>query len=176
MLLWINLVTDGLPAIALSIDPYSKHIMKQPPKRGNGYLLSKKSGINILVIAGLITLAVLFVSYNVIRGNENEAYTIDKMQTMAFTLMAVLEIAIIQSVRGRYKLGPFSNKYLIGAVLISLGLQLAVIYTPLSKFFGTVPLSFVDWIYILGVSAIVYGLIQVYVIFTRKMEEKSIKT
>ena len=69
-----------------------------------------------------------------------------------------MELVRLYTIRSEYKLGMFSNKYLVAAVIGSFALQLAVIYTPLGFFFGTVPLSLIDWGMIIGASAGVFVL------------------
>lgn len=151
MLLWLNLVTDGLPALALSVDKHSKNLMQQKPKR-NSKIMDRSMAFNIIYVAILITIAVLwlFLWAKSYYATLPEAENIMKMQTIAFTALIVMEFARIQAIRSEYKTGIFSNKWLILAVAASLSLQLAVIYTPLSNFFGTLPLSLLDWTYIIG--------------------------
>jgi Ca2+-transporting ATPase len=142
-ILWLNLVTDGLPAIALGVDPIEKDIMKKKPRNPKEHIIDKRMIISITIMGILIaTGALTLFKINI----DN----LVKAQTIAFTSMVVFEIVRLQMIRANYKIGIFSNKYLILAVLTSIGLQLAVIYTPLNKFFKTVPLSLMDWGYILG--------------------------
>ena len=94
---------------------------------------------------------------------------IQKIQTIAFTAIIVMELVRLQTIRSEYKLGIFSNKYLVMAVVASLGLQLAVIYTPLSIFFGTTFLSVRDWLMILGATAGVFVLSVIGVSIKNKM-------
>ena len=72
-----------------------------------------------------------------------------KAQTIAFTALVVFEVVRLQLIRDEYKLGVFSNKLLVGAVGLSLALQLLVIYTPLNKVFKVVPLGVLDWVWLL---------------------------
>ncbi|MBL4571693.1 MAG: cation-translocating P-type ATPase [Gammaproteobacteria bacterium] len=141
MLLWLNLVTDGLPALALSVDPRPDSLMKNTPGISSKYILNRYIAFNIAVVSVLITVGVLFVFYWAGLNGESLAYR----QTMAFTTIILLELVRLQTIRQEYQLGMFSNIYLVAAVCISIGLQLIVIYTPLSSFFGTVAISFVDW-------------------------------
>jgi P-type Ca2+ transporter type 2C len=152
MLLWLNLVTDGLPALALSVDSHSKNLMEKPPKKSNSKIMDRSMAFNIIYVAVLITIAVLSLFFWAMKfyAGLPEAELIMKIQTIAFTSLIIMEFARIQAIRSEQKIGIFSNKYLILAVTVSLALQLAVIYTPLSKFFGTLPLSLLDWGYILG--------------------------
>ncbi|MBI2449535.1 calcium-translocating P-type ATPase, SERCA-type [Candidatus Pacearchaeota archaeon] len=145
MILWLNLVTDGLPALALGVDPYPKDVMKRPPKKTSDGILNKSTGFNIIYVSIFITLGVLILfKWAMIKYSGTEFY-LGKIQTIAFTSIIVMELSRLQAIRSEYKIGIFSNKYLILAVASSLILQLIVIYTPLRGFFDIVPLSLVDW-------------------------------
>lgn len=144
-LLWINLITDGLPALALSIDPVDKNIMDKKPRNPKERILSRNMAMNIFVIGILIAAGALFL----FKLNINDPI---KARTMAFTSLVVFEIFRIQMVRSKYNIGIFSNKYLVGAVILSILLQLLVLYTPLNLIFKTVPLSLLDFSYIFAVS------------------------
>ena len=158
MLLWLNLVTDGLPALALSVDPNSKDLMKKPPKKANERIMNKSMLFNIIYVTILITAAVLGLFYwgmVTYKGLEQSLY-IDKIQTIAFTAIIFMEFARLQAIRSEYKLGFFTNKYLALAVIVSIGLQLVLIYTPLSIFFGTALLSLKDMSMIIGATIAVF--------------------
>jgi len=159
-ILWINLVTDGLPAIALGVDPASPHIMKRKPRNPKEKIMTKDITLNILIMGILMCVASLFLF--------NKYYLIDlkKAQTIVFTTLVVLEIVRIYMVRSQYNIGIFSNKYLILAIVFSFLLQLAVVYSPLNKFFKTVPLGIVEWAYIIGAAVCVFiiGMISTRVI------------
>ena len=151
MLLWMNLVTDGLPALALGVDGNPPNLMKKPAKRRSG-IIDRTTGIKIAFMSILMTLGVLALFY-LSMNNYSELEGVlfhEKIQTIAFTTIVLMEIVRIQSIRNEYKLGMFSNKYLIMAVLSSIILQLLVIYTPLNIFFGTTILNLIDWVYIMG--------------------------
>jgi len=155
MLLWLNLVTDGLPALALSVDPNPTDLMKRPPKKTKEGIMNKQIMFHIIYVSVLITIGVLSLFYwgiNHYQGTENY---MDKIQTLAFTTIVILELVRLQAIRSEYRLGMFSNKYLVLAVITSFLLQLLIIYTPLNVFFGTVYLSLTDWVMIIVVSAVV---------------------
>ena len=142
-ILWINLVTDGLPAVALGLDPKRKDIMKQEPRKAKEDIISKAISFNIITLGlfiGIISL-ILFWLY---KGSP-----LVKAQTMVFTSLVVFEIARLQLIRSKYQLAIFSNLYLVGAVLLSLLLQVIVIYSPLNSIFNVVPLEPLDWVWII---------------------------
>ncbi len=149
-ILWLNLVTDGLPALALGLDPETPGTMQRPPRKPNEQIISKNMTWNIIVIGILMCIAVLSLfkyglSTSAIKG-----------QTIAFTSLVMLEMVRVYMVRANYNLGFFSNKYLLGAILLSLMLHLSVVYVPfLQPIFDTVELSLIDWAYMIGASIIV---------------------
>jgi len=138
-ILWINLITDGLPATALGLDPHSEGIMNRPPKAARESILSKQLRWDIIVIGVLIGLATL-VLFWLYQGSG-----IAKAQTVAFTAIVVFELARLHMIRSRYNLNFFTNRWLQAAIVVSLLLHLATIYTPLSNVFKTAPLNLVDW-------------------------------
>jgi P-type Ca2+ transporter type 2C len=147
-ILWINLVTDGLPATALSLDPHAKGIMTRKPKAATESILNKDLSRNIMVFGTLIGVATLIMFW-LYQGSG-----IAKAQTVAFTSLVVFELARIRMVRAHYKLGIFSNKWLVAAVIGSVLLHLLTIYTPLATVFGTAPLALIDWVFI-SIAAII---------------------
>ncbi|MFH1275667.1 MAG: calcium-translocating P-type ATPase, SERCA-type [Candidatus Woesearchaeota archaeon] len=138
-ILWINLITDGLPATALSLDPHSPGIMEKKPRNAKENILSSDLKANIVLFGILITLGG-FGMYLLYIGSG-----VMKVQTMVFTFLVVFEMMRLQAIRSEYKLGIFSNKPLFFAVILSILLQFVVVYTPLNKWFGVVPLGLVDW-------------------------------
>ncbi|MBS3116128.1 calcium-translocating P-type ATPase, SERCA-type [Candidatus Woesearchaeota archaeon] len=144
-LLWVNLVTDGLPATALGLDPHAKEIMKRKPRPAMESILSKELRQDILIFGVLVGIGtiILFWLY--------QESPLIKAQTMAFTSLVTFEIVRLYTIRSSYKIGIFSNKWLVLAVIVSILLQLATIYTPLNAIFKTTPLEWMDW----GVIAIV---------------------
>ncbi len=142
-LLWINLLTDGVPALALGLDKAAPNIMKQKARKSD--VLDRKMIYSILIIGTLITAAVLFMYFT---------EPTEKAQTMVFTSLVVFELVKIQVIRSRFGLGPFTNKYLLAAIAASLALQLIVLYTPLAAVFGVVPLEIWDWIKIIAAVSI----------------------
>ncbi|MBI2135702.1 calcium-translocating P-type ATPase, SERCA-type [Candidatus Woesearchaeota archaeon] len=149
-ILWLNLVTDGLPALALGLDPETPGTMQRPPRKPNEQIISKNMTWNIIVIGTLICIAVLgMFKYGL-------AASAVKGQTMAFTSLVMLEMVRVYMVRANYKLSIFSNIYMVSAILISLLLQLAVVYIPMMQLiFDTVALSLVDWAFIVLASMFV---------------------
>ncbi len=153
-ILWINLATDGLPALALSVDPIELGIMERKPRKKDSKIFSKNiilrmMAVGIIMCIGTLALFKLYDPVN------NLVYA----QTMAFSTLMMFQMFNVLNCRSEknsiFKIGVFSNKYLIGAITISILLQIAVIHTPLAIFFKTTPLSLIDWVYVVLMSSTV---------------------
>ncbi len=151
-ILWMNLVTDGLPAIAMGVDPVNPHVMKRPPRQKNEKILSLDVALNIFIGAILICGATLFAFY---WGLEK---SVDLARTMAFTTLVMLQLTCVQMIRSLYSISIFSNRFLLLAIASSILLQLVVIYTPLNIAFRTVPIGWTEWGLIGGLSLLVFVL------------------
>ena len=152
----------------MSVDTSDNNIMKRPPRDPKSSIMDKKMFSNILFISIAITIATLILF------NFGLAENIKKAQTIAFTTLVAMELVRVQTVRAKYGVKFFSNKYIVGAVALSLFLQMAIIYSPLNTFFNTVPLGLKDLFWIFGAAFAVY-LISVIVRFIKKfLENKKI--
>jgi Ca2+-transporting ATPase len=150
-LLWINLVTDGAPALALGVDPPERGLMDVPPRPRGESVITRRMWAGILFVGAIVaagTLLVLDASLpgGLIPGSGSLRYA----QTMAFTTLVFFSLFTIFSSRSDEQSafrGLFANKWLWGAVGLSLLLQAAVLYTPfLQKAFSTVGLGPRDWL------------------------------
>ncbi|MFN3467700.1 MAG: cation-translocating P-type ATPase, partial [Candidatus Brocadiales bacterium] len=155
-LLWINLVTDGLPALALGVEPYEKEIMKRPPRDPREGIITKGI-IGYLVAVGFVvagaTLSLFYLGKNV-----------EEARTEAFTFFVVVEAFLSYNFRFSgpfYKVSFVSNKQLLIACAISLSLQAIVVYVPYANpVFHTTPLPWWDWLEIIGASFAVFGIVE----------------
>jgi Ca2+-transporting ATPase len=158
-LLWINLVTDGPPALALGIDPKDREAMVRRPRRsGSGILLTEDwirlGCVGLLMM--VVTLAVLDAYYPgglftlFAQGSGPNAADEAHARTMAFTTLMMFQLFDVYNCRSRRRSafsGFFENSWLLVAVAFSLGAHLLVIYLPvLQTAFHTVPLSATDWL------------------------------
>ena len=150
-ILWINLVSDGAPALALGVDPADPDVMHRPPRpRGEGAVTGRMWGGILLVgaITAAGTLLVLDASLpgGLIEGGGDLRYA----QTMAFTTLLFTSLFNVFNARSDERsafTGMFANRWLLGAVVLSLVLQAAVIYVPfLQRAFSTVSLDASDWL------------------------------
>jgi len=167
-ILWINLVTDGLPALALGIDPISPGIMERKPRKKKEGIITKNTALNIVFIGILMSIACLALFANYYKAD------LKKAQTVVFTTLVVLEIVRLYMIRSEYKLGLFSNKYLVLAVISSIALQLAVLYTPLNQFFKTTPLGITEWAYIISATIAVFAVGMILMRITKKITKETI--
>ncbi len=139
-ILWMNLVTDGPPALALGIDPHSKSIMEKPPRNIKENIISKKIFVNIFLVGLIMTAAAIWLFRYMLQN-----YDVLTARTVTLTLLVLMQFLRIQIVRSEYKIRFFSNKYLMMALGGAIILQLAIIYTPLNRIFELSPLSFEVW-------------------------------
>ncbi|NLG79053.1 MAG: cation-translocating P-type ATPase [Firmicutes bacterium] len=149
-ILWMNLVTDGLPAIALGVDPVDPDVMTRQPRRPREGVFSRGLGLKIAsqgVFIGLCTIAAFLISLFLHAD-------ITRARTVAFTSLVMAQLFYVFHCRSEYRsiveVNPWSNPYLIGAVLVSSVMQLSVIYWPaVQEIFHTTALGSIDWLLVL---------------------------
>jgi len=150
-ILWINLVTDGLPALALSADPSEANIMERMPRKPKEGIITRFMGIKMAITSFVMMLSTLIV-FKFYHPESNLVYA----QTMAFTVLVMLQMYNVFNTRSEKESafkGIFSNRYLWLAVVSSIVLQVLVVYPPLNTFFKTAPLSIFDWVIAIVVSS-----------------------
>jgi Ca2+-transporting ATPase len=150
-LLWLNLVSDGAPALALGMEKGDKDIMKHAPRPPKEPVINRDMAIGIGVIALVDAIAILWVFQ---LGLQRYPTSLEAAQTIAFVTLCVSELVRAFTARSEYHsifaIGPFSNRWMVWAVGASLLLVLLVVYVPfLQPFFDTVPLSADDWLMML---------------------------
>lgn len=158
-ILWINLVTDGLPALALSLEPPERDIMRRPPHPPSESIFGRGLGVHVLWVGLLMGLVSLGVGYAYrVAGHET-------WQTQVFTTLTLSQMGLALAVRSErdalFRVGFLSNKALVGSVLLTFGLQLGVVYLPfLQGVFHTHPLSAVDLLVALALSTVVFWAVE----------------
>ncbi len=147
--LWINIIMDGPPAQSLGVEPPEKNVMKRAPLKEE--IIPRKNLLKI-IIAGVVMTAGTLVLYYLELVN---GASVVKATTIAFTVFVVFQILNVFNCRAE-KFSNFSNKFLVGAISLSLLLQLAVIYVPfLQGVFRTTALGPIDWIVIIAVACLI---------------------
>jgi Ca2+-transporting ATPase len=148
-LLWLNLVSDGAPALALGMEKGDPDIMKHPPRPPREPVINRDMAIGIGVIAVVDAIAILTAFYF---GMQRYPGHLEAAQTIAFVTLCTSELLRAYTARSEYHsmfaIGVFSNKWMNWAVLASFLLVLAVVYLPfMNPFFDTVPLTLNDWLF-----------------------------
>jgi len=163
-LLWVNILTDLFPALALGVDPPSPGIMERRPRSSKERILNRETLTDIMFVGVVIAIGTMFLFWiNIPNGGIVAA-------TVAFTAIVVFEMVRVQAVRLRYRVGLLSNKKLIIAMAVSILLQLIVVYLDpiliglgiipaegaiLGPIFNTVALGLAEWGQILGVAFVI---------------------
>ncbi|OIP60760.1 MAG: ATPase [Nitrospirae bacterium CG2_30_41_42] len=154
-ILWINLMTDGLPALALSVEPAEDNIMSRPPRHPKESIFAYGLGTHALWVGFLMAGVVLFVqAWSLKTGHAH-------WQTMVFTVLCLTQLGHVLAIRSEkeslFKIGLFSNKPLLGAVILTFALQMTTIYVPfLNPIFKTEPLDLNELLITLGLSSIIF--------------------
>ncbi|MHB8110922.1 MAG: calcium-translocating P-type ATPase, PMCA-type [Syntrophorhabdaceae bacterium] len=154
-ILWINLVTDSLPALALSAEPSEDDVMKRPPRKPGESIFARGLGAHIIWVGFLMASLVLAVEYYSLKLSSAE------WQTMVFTTLCFCQIAHVLAIRSEklslFTQGLFSNKSVLVAVVISFLMQVAVVYVgPLNVLFKTRPLSLQQFGLCVGIASIIF--------------------
>lgn len=143
-ILWLNLMTDGLPALALGMEKAEPDIMKRPPRPAEEHLLAGEWGT--LIVAGLLGFSVsfLFFLYQISSG-----VPLDHARTATLTLAINFELLMAFTIRSKkplWQIGFFSNKWMIGAVAAPFLFQVLLLFTPLRHLFHLTSLTALEWL------------------------------
>jgi len=165
-ILWVNLVTDSLPALALSVEPAEGNVMSRPPRPPKETIFAHGLGIHALWVGLLMGGIVLFAQAWAI--NTEHVH----WQTIVFTVLCLTQLGHVLAIRSEkeslFKMGLFSNIYLFGAVVLTFGLQMATVYVPaLNSIFKTEPLTPNELMITLALSSIVFIAVELEKLFKR---------
>ncbi|MCX8132170.1 MAG: calcium-translocating P-type ATPase, SERCA-type [Clostridia bacterium] len=172
-ILWVNLVTDTLPALALGVEAAEKDIMKKRPRKAKSGFFSEGYGISIIyqgIFKGLLTLSAFFLGL--------QLYTQEIATTMAFTTLGLIQLTHSLNVRSNekslFRIGVFSNTYLIGAIAIAAFLQLIVIVVPFFReIFKVTSLNTEQWLIVLAASFTIIPVVEaVKIVQNRRQREE----
>lgn len=162
-ILWINLVTDGLPALALAMEPPERDIMCRAPRPANQPVITWRGGLRMLFHGALIAGAALAGFWHAYAGVESQLLA---ARSSAFCIMAFSQLAFSFACRSHEhtlpELGLFSNPALLGAIGLSAALQLAVVELPLAQsVFETIPHTLVQWTWTIGLALVPVTIVEV---------------
>jgi P-type Ca2+ transporter type 2C len=166
-ILWINLVTDGLPALALSVEHAEGDVMRRPPRSPKESIFAHGLGLHAIWVGLLMAGVVIFVqAWSLTTGHAH-------WQTMVFTVLCLSQLGHVLAIRSEkeslFKMGVFSNKYLLGAVVLTFILQMATIYVPfLNPIFKTEPLTFNELTFTLILSSVVFFAVELEKLVRRR--------
>ena len=168
-ILWINLVTDGLPGLALTAEPAEKDIMKKPPRHPKESIFAHSLGLDIIWVGLLMGGVSIFSQAWAIKTGHAS------WQTMVFTVLCLSQMGNVLALRSEkqslFSLGLFSNIPLLGAILLTFMLQMATIYIPfLNSIFKTKPLTLSELIICLLLSSVVFCGVEI-VKWTRRRQK-----
>ncbi|RNA69654.1 cation-translocating P-type ATPase [Alteribacter keqinensis] len=168
-ILWINLVTDGLPAMALGMDQPEDDVMKRKPRPPNESIFARKLGWKVVsrgFMIGAVTLFAFWQTY------QSSGENLMLAQTVAFATLVMAQLIHVFDCRSEHSVfhrNPFENKYLVGAVISSIVLMLVVLYyPPLQPVFHTVSLGFEHWLLILASASVPTVALAGFQLFKRK--------
>jgi Ca2+-transporting ATPase len=168
-LLWLNLLTDAFPALALGMEKREPDIMKRPPRDPDEPIMDKRMKWQIAIQSTFMTVAVLGVFVYALNFENG----IQTARTYAFTTLIFSELLRAYTSRSEtfsvFKIGFFTNKYMVGGTIISFLLLLTVIYVPyLRSVFDTTFLSFHDWDIIVAFGLVPFIAAEVSKVFLRR--------
>jgi P-type Ca2+ transporter type 2C len=175
-ILWINLVTDGLPALALGVDPADDGLMKQLPRPAGEGVLTPRMWRGIVFVGVIMAVGTLYVLDASLPGGFVEGSgELRYAQTMAFTTLMLFQMFNVLNARSDERsafVHLFTNHFLWTALAVSLLLQVVVLYTPfLQRAFGTVSLSPQDWVFCAAIASSVLWLREINKLVTRRVPE-----
>jgi len=171
-ILWINLVTDGLPGLALAVEGPEKEIMKRPPRHPKESIFAQGLGTHIIWVGLLMGgISILTQALSIRSGTAH-------WQTMVFTVLCLSQIGHVLAIRSEtesiFSMGLMSNKPLLGAVALTFGLQMATIYVPfLNPIFKTEPLTLNELAFTLAMSSAVFIAVEIEKTVKRRRNKKA---
>jgi len=174
-ILWVNLVTDGLPALALGVDPVDPNIMNRPPRKPDESVVTKPMMLTMLVQGSFIAFCSL-LAFSFVLFVENEG--IGRARTAAFIVLACSQLFhsfnCRSSTESIFKLGLFTNKKLIAACGISFLLQISAVSIPfMQKIFKIEPLGIFDWIMVIVISSLPLWAVEAWKALSKVRSQKN---
>jgi Ca2+-transporting ATPase len=161
-ILWINLVTDGLPGLALAAERAERDVMMRPPRPVSEGMFARGLGAHVLWVGLLMAGLTLGAQAWFVESGAAQA----RWQTITFTMLCFVQLGHVLAVRSEseslFRQGLFSNRPLLGAVLLAVALQLAIVYAPaLNRLFRTEPLTPLEFVLTVAGALLVFGAVEV---------------
>src|SRR4030067_3167451 len=164
MLLWINIVTDGIPAVALGLGPAEKGILAYPPKKFQEQVINKKVWLEILFFGLALTVSTLLLFY------FNLSESLQEARAAAFIAIVVFELVRLVNIRSDYKIDWRSNLLLPVSIVIAVTLQLLIVYTPLlAGWFELSPIDTFEWVFIAVGAVVLYVVFRLFDSFLNRL-------
>ena len=171
-ILWVNLATDGLPAVALAVDPPAPDIMKRRPRPRNESIFSR-SVITLITVGGVWS---TIVNIAIFVWALREGKSLVEAQSLVFATLIIIQFFKAFNYRSDrlsiLEIGFFKNKWLVLAILWEIGLFLLIVYVPvLQGVFNTYPLPLVDWIIVLVSAATIFPVLEISKLIIRRLSK-----
>lgn len=168
-ILWVNLITDSFPALALGVDKTKEDVMNNPPRNPKESIFVKSDKVQ-LIINGVLIGGITLFAFKL--GERLYADSLIHAQTMAFVVLSVSQLFLSLSLRSNTKsafsLGLFSNKYLVYSILLGIFLQVIIISISfIANIFKVTPLLLYDWIVVILVSLIPFSINEILKLFRK---------
>ena len=171
-ILWMNLVTDGLPALALAVEPAEPNVMNRPPNNPSESIFARGLGwymVRIGIVLAIISVSLMVWSYSYSQNTPGDP---ERWKTMVFTTLCLAQMGHAMAIRSNtqltVELNPFSNPFLLGAVGVTTLLQLMLIYVPpLRDFFNMHLLSGTELLICIGASMLMFIWVELEKLFIR---------
>lgn len=166
-ILWMNLVTDGLPALALGVEPAEENIMKRPPYTSEESIFGRGLVPFVAVMGVVMSLISLGIGLWSFRSGD------PAWQTLLFTTLIFSQVVLALEIRSErsslFRLGLFTNPLMVGAFLSTVGLQVAVVYVPfLQRIFKTAPLGARDFLVVVASGLVVVVVVEIWKLVLRR--------
>ena len=166
-ILWVNLITDSFPALSLGVDPRDPSVMDQKPRNPKESLFANHMG-TYAIINGIIIGVLTLIAFNL--GEHLYSNSLMHAQTLSFVVLSFSQLFFSLSMRNKekslFKVGIFTNKYLLYSILLGILIQLLIITIPfLSSVFSAYTLTLRDWALCIGISLIPFVLNELFKVF-----------
>ncbi|HIJ79324.1 MAG: cation-translocating P-type ATPase [Desulfobulbaceae bacterium] len=174
LLLWINMVTDGAPALAYSVDPYGIDIMIRQPKAKNENILPNPKLI-LLGVLGTVGTLIALTLFSMSGGNSPDQTQLIRAQTMVFNFVVLYEVILIFVIRRSFKVPLLSNKWVWAAAVLSIALQGLLMYSPMRYIFKISALNWTE-LSALALAGFIFYLVAIFYQFFVKADNHNLQS